>query len=111
VEASNKRWTVLSSGVCDAGRIDFTALLDSPADAEIEGLTEYFEVSSGPATNRAWRNDDRGQWPLSKVWAKASTGVVIPYDLGRRKERFRQAYEAMPAMIEYYEKARERRKQ
>jgi hypothetical protein len=113
VVSSNKQWTVLSSGICSVGRIDFAALLDSPGDSEIEGLTEYFEVSSTtPArANRAWLNlyGSDARWPISTVWSKFSTEVVIPYDPDLRKERHRGAYGAMYTMIEYYEKARDRK--
>ena len=113
VGPSNARWTVLSSGACSDGRIDFAALLDSSRTADIDGLTEYFEVTRGvPLSNPepAFPHAVHRRWPLSAVWERNASEVVIPYNIDLRKERLRNAYATMLPTIEYYEKLRERRK-
>ena len=111
VGPSNERWTVLSSGACDGGRVDFGALLDSPASAELDGLTEWFGVTHLVPDRRHGVSpiESKEHWPLSAVWGRISAQAVIPYDSDRRKERYRQAYETMQPMIDYYEKAREKK--
>ena len=99
VEESNKRWTILNSGSCPFGRINFQALLDSPEDAGIDGLTEYFYDPSalGDKANR-----DLEPSVLATVWKRLAGEVVIPYDLDQREQRFRKAYKTLRPMIEYY---------
>jgi len=111
VGPSNDRWTVLNSGVSDAGRIDFDALLDSSANADIEGLTEWFGVTRAASAKRhsEWENVPEDRWPLPTVWEQISAGVVIPYDLESRKRQFRGAYETMASLISYYERLKEKR--
>jgi hypothetical protein len=113
VEPSNNRWTILSSGACNDGRIDFAALLDSSGTADIEGLTEYFGVVRGeplydPESNLPTRFHNR--WPLSAVWERSASEVVIPYNLNLRTERFRSAYATLLPTIEYYEKLKREKK-
>jgi hypothetical protein len=105
VEASNKRWTILSSADCERGRIDFASLLSSPAPAGIGGLTEYSGVSLNEHAEEvpAWATTIRGQWPLAKVWRKFTEGVVIPYDLRRRRREYARAYDKFGSTIQYYE--------
>lgn len=100
IESSNKRWTILRTGSCPSGRIDFEALLDSPEDAEIDGLTEHFQ-HSGTADSKT--RDSIKPSVLAALWRRVAGEVVIPYDLDQRQQRFREAYEKLRAMIEYYE--------
>ena len=110
VGPSNKRWTVLTSGVCDTGRVDFEALFDSPVNAEIEGLTECFGVTHATSTGERPASQDypRDQWPLLAAWERISAQAVVPYDIHSRKERYREAYDTMRSMIDYYKKAKEK---
>jgi len=100
VESSNKRWTVLSSGYCSFGRIDFATLLDSADEAEIEGLTEYF---NDPANTTEKTGNNVVPSILATVWTRVAGKVVIPYDVDQRRRLFRDAYKALHPMIEYYE--------
>jgi molecular chaperone HtpG len=106
---SNKRWTVLSSGDCVRGRIDFEALHRSPANAGVDGLTEYFGVSLNEDAEevRPWLRDNR-TWPIAKVWQDLTENVVIPYNLGRRKRGYARAYEKLDSTIRYYEGLRKK---
>jgi hypothetical protein len=103
VGPENTHWTVLSLGVCERGRIDFNALVNSEPSAKLEGLTEYFDVSQRPSVARGWVRGHR--WPVADVWARFSEHVVIPYELTQRKELYRKAHEAMGPTIEYYQRA------
>ena len=101
---SNRRWTILSSGDCGSGRIDFTALLRSPATAGIDGLTEYFGVSINKDADevRPYVRENR-TWPIAAIWPKFAENVVIPYNLRRRKRAFPRAYDKLGAVISHYE--------
>jgi hypothetical protein len=103
---ANERWTILESGICEAGRIDFIPLLGFPETAGFDGLTELFGVKTQKAPKSYWHGR-RGRWPISSVWAEASASVVIPYDVGRRKENYKNVYSAFGRMIEHYETAEE----
>jgi hypothetical protein len=106
---SNQRWTIITSGTCDDGLVDFTKLVNLPATAGIDGLTEWFGVT--PSTEfKAPIPPQDGYWPLSEVWKEHSKEVVIPYDPVQRRERFRQAYDRLSSLIDYHEKAKKQRK-
>jgi hypothetical protein len=114
VGSSNKHWTILESGVCPDGRIDFSALLASPQHAKIEGLTECFGVSQPQSANAGQPRYSgvRGSWPLSTVWTKIEADtVVIPYDLSLRNAYYRNAYSVLGPMIEHYERIQETKNQ
>jgi hypothetical protein len=95
VEGSNKTWTILRWGSCSSGDIDFKKLLRARDYSKLEGLTEYFHerpIADGkfiPST-------------LASVWDRIAGETIIPYDLGDRERRFRDAYKALRPMIEYY---------
>jgi hypothetical protein len=107
---SNKRWTILSSGDCARGRIDFEALLRSPATTGVDGLTEYFGASLNEDAEEvpSWLRDNR-TWPIAEVWRKLTENVVIPYNLGRRKRGYARAYDKLDSTIRYYEDLRKER--
>jgi hypothetical protein len=79
------------------------ALLDSPADCEIEGLTECFAVTQAKfaRVGQPYWTGTRGPWTLSTVWQKIAGEVVIPYDLDQRKKKYPGAYSALRPRIEY----------
>lgn len=110
VGPSNKRWTVLSSGPCDVGRIDFDALARLPASAGVDGLTEYFGVSidRGTPEVRPWAKANR-ILPLAAVWQRLANDVVIPYTLRRRRQRFTAVYEQLDTTIKYYQSLRSKK--
>jgi len=112
VGPSNKRWTVLSSGVCAGGQIDFAALVRSPAASGIDGLAEYFGVSvdENATEVQPWGRENR-KWPLELVWQEMVKDVVIPYNLSRRRQKYARAYEELDATIKYYENSRKVRSQ
>lgn len=97
VGPANRRWTVLSTGTCEGGKIDFEALLQSKED--VGGLTEYYHVrSSPPPPFQGWGTP----WPLEPTWKKLSEEVLIPYDRKRRESFHRLAFERLRAIIDYY---------
>jgi hypothetical protein len=88
--------------------VDFEALADSPANAQIEGLTECFGVD---VQKPVWESTPsphelREYWPMSDVWQRFSGDPVVPYDLDRRRERYREAYLKMQPIIDFYGEAK-----
>jgi hypothetical protein len=102
-ELSNADWTVLSSGSCESGRLDFAALAREPSTAGIDGLTEFIQDPAVPI--RPYRFGSRPLIPsaLAATWKKLCGEVVIPHDLDRRKACFRDAYCTLRPLLEYYE--------
>jgi hypothetical protein len=105
MEASNKRWTILSSGDCGCSRVEFESLLSSPAASGISGLTEYSGVSINEHAKEVpeWSGSLRGKWPIAEVWREFTESVVIPYDLRRRRRQYLRAYDKLGSTIQYYE--------
>ena len=107
---SNRRWTILSSGDCASGRIDFAALLRSPAAPGVEVLAEYFGVSLNENAEEvaSWQGFNR-TWPIAEVWRKLTENVVIPYNLSRRRRGYARAYDKLDSTIRYCEGLRKER--
>lgn len=107
-EESNRVWTILSSGSCVSGRLNFRELLELPASSAVGGLTE-FARDSGPKPGPSGPQQQENPSPLGAVWQRLCGEAVIPFDVKTRKMRFREAYRLLAPLIEYYELQKQNR--